>query len=73
MISVPLEHGTSGRADEEAADGTIVEFAASPVTGLIARGRERGYVTRAELNGVLPPGEAVVRRVGCAPIGAISY
>ena len=60
--SESLEPGADP-ALEETAGGTVVEFAASPVTAMIARGRERGYVTRDELASALPRGEAGADRI----------
>ena len=57
-----LEPGADA-ALEETAGGTVVEFAASPVAAMIARGRERGYVTRDELAGALPRCEAGADRI----------
>ena len=48
----------------ETGDGTVVELEALPVTAMIARGRERGYVTRDELAAALPHGEAGADRIG---------
>lgn len=60
--SESLEPGADA-ASEETAGGAVVEFTASPVTAMIARGRERGYVTRDELASALPRGEADADRI----------
>ena len=48
---------------EETADGPLLDAATGPVTAMIARGRQRGYVTHDELNRALPPGEASSERI----------
>jgi len=40
---------------EEAPDGPLMDATAAAVKKMIARGRERGYVTYDEINAVLPP------------------
>ncbi|MFO0157955.1 MAG: RNA polymerase sigma factor region1.1 domain-containing protein, partial [bacterium] len=40
---------------EEAPDGPLMDATAALVKKMIARGRERGYVTYDEINAVLPP------------------
>ena len=45
------------------ADRPILDLSISPVAKMIARGRERGYVTHDELNGALPPGETSADRI----------
>ncbi|MEE8202301.1 MAG: RNA polymerase sigma factor RpoD [Alphaproteobacteria bacterium] len=40
---------------EEGADGPLLDSATATVKKLLARGKERGYVTYDELNGALPP------------------
>ena len=54
---------TTAEGDEETADGPLLDAATGPVTAMIARGRERGYVTHDELNRALPPGEASSERI----------
>ena len=54
---------TTAEGDEETADGPLLDAATGPVTAIIARGRQRGYVTHAELNRALPPGEASSERI----------
>ena len=48
---------------DETGDGPLLDAATGPVTALIARGRERGYVTHDELNEALPPGKAASDRI----------
>ena len=40
---------------EEAPDGPLMDATAAAVKKMLARGRERGYVTYDEINAVLPP------------------
>ena len=54
---------TTAEGDEETADGPLLDAATGPVTAMIARGRQRGYVTHDELNRALPPGEASSERI----------
>ena len=63
MLAKPIERSTTTEGDEETADGPILDLSASPVAKMIARGRERGYVTQDELNGALPPGETSADRI----------
>ena len=63
MLAKPIERSTTTEGDEETADGPILDLSASPVAKMIARGRERGYVTHDELNGALPPGETSADRI----------
>ena len=46
----PLKESATADADENASGVAILDFAASPVADLIARGRARGYVTCEGLN-----------------------
>ena len=54
----PLKLGETAAADEETAGEAMLDHAASPVAATITLGRERGCVTRDELDRALPPGEA---------------
>ena len=63
MLAKPIERSTTAEGDEETADGSILDLPASPVARMIARGRERGYVTHDELNRALPPGETSADRI----------
>ena len=49
--------------DEETADGPVLDRGASPVAAMFARDRERGCVTRDEVNRAPVPGEAGPDRV----------
>src|SRR5207253_6082940 len=40
---------------EEAAEGPLLDAIAATIKKMVARGKERGYVTYDELNGALPP------------------
>src|SRR5471030_871265 len=40
---------------EEAAEGPLIDAIAATIKKMVARGKERGYVTYDELNGALPP------------------
>jgi RNA polymerase primary sigma factor len=46
---------TEATAGEQDADATLLDTQSASVKRLIARGRERGYITFDELNAVLPP------------------
>ena len=63
MLAKPMEQSTTAEGDEETADGSILDLPASPVARMIARGRERDYVTHDELNRALPPGETSADRI----------
>ena len=63
MLAKPIERSTTAEGDEETADGSILDLPASPVARMIARGRERGYLTHDELNRALPPGETSADRI----------
>ena len=63
MLAKPIERSRTTEGDEETADGPILDLSVSPVAKMIARGRERGYVTHDELNGALPPGETSADRI----------
>ena len=63
MLAKPIERSRPAEGDEETADKPILDLSVSPVAKMIARGRERGYVTHDELNGALPPGETSADRI----------
>ena len=63
MAIEAVEQRADAGGDEETADGPLLDAATGPVTAMIARGRERGYVTHDELNRALPPGEASSERI----------
>ena len=63
MPAKPVARSAAAEMDEEMADGPILDLSVSPVAKMIARGRERGYVTHDELNGALPPGETSADRI----------
>ena len=63
MLAKPIERSRTTEGDEETADGPILDLSVSPVAKMIARGRERGYVTHDELNKALPPGETSADRI----------
>ena len=63
MLAKPIERSRPAEGDEETADRPILDLSVSPVAKMIARGRERGYVTHDELNGALPPGETSADRI----------
>ena len=59
----PVERSRTTEGEGETADGPVLDLPAAPVTEMIARGRERGYVTQDELNRALPPGEISTDRI----------
>ena len=59
----PVERSAAAEMDEATAYGTVLEHPAAPVTEMLARGRERGYVTHDELNKALPPGKTSADRI----------
>ena len=63
MLAKPIERSRTTEGNEEMADRPILDLSVSPVAKMIARGRERGYVTHDELNGALPPGETSADRI----------
>ena len=63
MLVKPIERSRTAEGDEAPADGPVLDLPASPVAKMIARGRERGYVTHDELNKALPPGETSADRI----------
>ena len=63
MPANPVERSRTTEGGEVAADGPVLDLPTAPVTEMIARGRERGYVTHDELNRALPPGETGADRI----------
>ncbi|MCY4560688.1 MAG: RNA polymerase sigma factor RpoD [Chloroflexi bacterium] len=63
MPTNQLERSRTTEGDGETADGPVLDLPAAPVTEMIARGRERSYVTHDELNRALPPGETSADRI----------
>ena len=63
MAVKPVERSRASEGGGETADGLVLDLPTSPATEMIARGRERGYVTHDELNRALPPGEASTDRI----------
>ena len=63
MPAQPVERSRTIEGDGETADGPVLDLPAAPVTEMIARGRQRGYVTHDELNRALPPGETSADRI----------
>ena len=63
MLAKPIERSRPAEGDEEPADRPTLDLSVSPVAKMIARGRERGYVTHDELNKALPPGETSADRI----------
>jgi hypothetical protein len=47
----------AGPAPDVAADGGLLDATSAALQGLIARGRQRGYVTTDELNAAMPEGQ----------------
>ena len=62
MQAKPVERSRTSEGDEETADRPVLDLP-TPVTEMLARGRERGYVTHDELNGALQPGETSADRI----------
>ena len=54
MATKPAATAESATAEQDA-DTTLLDTNAAAVKRLIARGKERGYITFDELNAVLPP------------------
>ena len=63
MPANQVERSRTSEGDGETAGGPVLDLPAAPVTEMIARGRERGYVTHDELNRALPPGETSADRI----------
>ena len=63
MPTNQLDLSRTTEEDGEIADGPVLDLPTAPVADMIARGRERGYVTHDELNTALPPGETRADRI----------
>ena len=63
MSVKPVKRSAAAEMDEAPAYGPVLDLPATPVTEMIARGRERGYITHDELNRALPPGETGTDRI----------
>ena len=57
MATKPVKQGESTERTEEQADSPILDSLTAPVRKMVARGKERGYVTYDELNKALPSDE----------------
>ena len=57
MATKPAKQGETPERSEEPADGPILDSLTAPVRKMVARGKERGYVTYDELNKALPSDE----------------
>src|SRR5215471_12819295 len=57
MASKATAKAETSETREEAADGPLMDGFSAAVKKMIARGKERGYVTYDELNAALPPTE----------------
>src|SRR3954471_12997084 len=54
MATKPMVAGDTATAEQDA-ETTLLDVTAAGVKRLIAKGKERGYITFDELNAVLPP------------------
>ncbi len=57
MATKPAKQGETPERTEEPVDGPILDSLTAPVRKMVARGKERGYVTYDELNKALPSDE----------------
>ena len=57
MATKPVKQAETTERTEEPADGPILDSLTAPVRKMVARGKERGYVTYDELNKALPSDE----------------
>ena len=57
MATKPVKQGETTERTEEQADSPILDSLTAPVRKMVARGKERGYVTYDELNKALPSDE----------------
>jgi RNA polymerase primary sigma factor len=55
MASKPKPIDTQAQQRDDNADGPLMDGTAAAIKKMIARGRERGYVTYDEINAILPP------------------
>ena len=58
MASKAASNAEATEAREESADGPLLDGVAQAVKKMVARGKERGYVTYDELNAALPPDQS---------------
>ena len=63
MATSPAGQSETAERGEETADLPLLDVAVGAVEAMIARGKERGYVTHDELNRALPAGEAGPERI----------
>jgi len=56
-MAKPTTTTTADPAGEDIAEGALLDTQSAAVKKLVARGRERGYVTYDEVNAALPPGQ----------------
>src|SRR6201986_3118738 len=54
MATKPMAAGDTATAEQDA-ETTLLDVTAAGVKRLIAKGKERGYITFDELNAILPP------------------
>src|ERR1700723_4651588 len=54
MATKPMVAGDTATAEQDA-ETTLLDVTAAGVKRLIAKGKERGYITFDELNAILPP------------------
>ena len=57
MATKPVKQGETTERSEETTDAPILDSLTALVRKMVARGKERGYVTYDELNKALPPAE----------------
>ena len=55
MATKPAETTAAPQASEESTDSPLLDTLGATVKKMVARGKERGYVTYDELNAALPP------------------
>jgi RNA polymerase primary sigma factor len=56
-MAKPTSTTTADPAGEDIAEGALLDTQSAAVKKLVARGRERGYVTYDDVNAALPPGQ----------------
>ena len=57
MATKAINGTRSGQTQEESSDALLIDSTEASVKKLLARGKERGFVTYDELNAALPPDE----------------